>query len=502
MDHSFSMSSNTEPDNTHGIIGFEELPLSEKDLNLSGDLGFLDFADSSNLLARSSSSSWAMDWMTGREEYRVPFVSSTYSTHPSALRDLDTDMEIPDLSPSFPLLPPPTLVANDGEYYPTAWKKTMPNYGNEASIANPCNTVYPVMVSRESADSYNWSVCQRDDAVYSNTMASWQSQILNSTDFSPYRRRALDESSQDGITSTPLQSQSCNHEASSFITYKLKTPPHPRTSNSSQEFEATNWPPQLHNSKVSNSTSHAISYWTPPNHPILHFFYSHSLLYKSGVTLRELHMHLAAGSSGITIHGTVSIPPNATNDVNGKLGLILSQETPLNPRLYLPTRRKKISESMRQIVLELHEKGIVHGDIHLSNFLLCASENSNDQVIVKLTNFHDSLYISDSSSQTLKGYEQEEQWTPILNGRIVSPNRVNQWFKGRDRKATEEDDLYALGICMWELWSGKKYDEACGIWEGVRRGDLKGRGVDMKGVGDKGVRVWVRAWLRGGGAIV
>ncbi|KAF7856968.1 hypothetical protein EAF04_009728 [Stromatinia cepivora] len=435
-----------------------------------------------------------MDWMTGREEYRESSASSSYSTHSSTLRDLDTEMEFPDLSPSFPSLLPLTLVANDGEYYSTAWRKTVQSNGNATSIMNSCNTIYPVTVSRESTDSYNWSVCQPDDAAYDNTiyMAFWKSQILDSIDSSPYRRRALDKSSQDGTTSTPWQSQSCNHETSSFITYKLKTPPHPITHNSSQKPETTNWPPQLQDSIVSDSSPCTSSYWTPPDHPFetiapfinptpfsstltttLHLFHSHShsLLYKSGVTPRELHMHLAAGSCGITIHGTVSIPSNAANDVNGKLSLILSQESPLNPRLYLPTQRKKISESMCQIVLELHGKGIVHGDIHLSNFLLCTSANSNDQIIVKLTNFRDSLFISDSSSQTLNGDDEEELWTPILNGRIVSPNRANQWFKG---KATKEDDLYALAICMWEPWSGKKYDEMCGIWEDVRRGDLSG----------------------------
>lgn len=217
-------------------------------------------------------------------------------------------------------------------------------------------------------------------------------------------------------------------------------------------------------------------------------------------------MHLAAGACGITIHGTVSSPSNTNNDQNGNLGLILSQETSLNPRLYLPTQRKKISEAMRQVVAALHEKGIVHGDIHLSNFLLCSS-NSDDQTIIKLTNFQDSLFISNSNSnpstQTLNSYEnQEDEWIPILNGRIVSPNRANGWIKGRDRRATKEDDLYALGICVWEVWSGKRYDEECGVWGDVRRGDLKGRGVNLKGVGNKEVRAWVRALLRGGGAIV
>lgn len=156
---------------------------------------------------------------------------------------------------------------------------------------------------------------------------------------------------------------------------------------------------------------------------------------------------------------------------------------------------------MQRVVLALHAKGIVHGGIRLSNFLLCNSDNPEEETVVKLTNFHNSLSIANFSPQAIISEREERQWIPILASRIVSPNRANDWIRRRDRKSAKEDDLYALEISMWEIWSGKKYDEMCGIRDDVRRGDLKGRGVDIKGMEDKGVRAWVRGCLRGRDAI-
>ncbi|TGO51538.1 hypothetical protein BCON_0159g00150 [Botryotinia convoluta] len=523
MDHPFSLPSNSKPYHNNGTVDFEDPLISDKDLQLWGDLGCSELGNSSNSFVGSSSPAWAPQWMAGSEEYQELSASSSYNSHPPFSRDLNPDMGLPSLLPSFPPPPVSTPVAKDGNYGSLAWIKSVQNNGTQISTANNLSAMYPTSISGEWNNRYNTLAYQRtaENAAQDSNTASWQSQILNSTDSSPYQRGAPNTASRSDIVSTQWQLQSYNYEAPPFITYKPKLPSHPRSHIPSQKPTTIEYPPQSQSSSVSDSTSQAESHWIPPNHPLetitpfinptpfastltnnFHFFHSHSLLYKSGVTPHELQMHLAAGFCGVTIHGTVSIPENTDRYQNGTLGLIITQEMPLTPRLYLPTQRKKVSESMRQVVSELHGKGIVHGDIYLSNFLLCASGNSNDQVSVKLNNFHDSLFISNSSSQSSVYHEKEEQWTPILNGRIVSPNRAYEWMKGRDRKATKEDDLYALGICMWELWSGKRYDETCGIWEDVRRGDLKGRGVDMKGVGDKGVRAWVRTWLRGGGAIV
>ncbi|KAF7941991.1 hypothetical protein BELL_0273g00030 [Botrytis elliptica] len=524
MDHPFSLPSNSKPYyHNNGTVDFEDLLISDEDLQMWGDLGCSELANSSNSFVGSSPPGWAPQGIAGSEEYQELSAPSSYNSHPPFSRDLNPNMGLPSLLTSFPPPPTSTPVAKDGNYDFLAWINTVQNNGSPISTGNNLSAMYPISMSREWNNRYNASAYQRtaENAEQHNNTASWQSQILNSTDSSPHQRGAPNIASRSDVISTQWQPQSYDCEASSFIEYKPKPPSHSTSHKSSPKPTTTEYPPQSQCSSVSDATSQAESHWTPPNHPLetitpfinptpfastltnnFHFFHSHSLLYKSGVTPHELQMHLAAGSCGVTIHGTVSIPENTNCYQNGTIGLIIAQEMPLTPRLYLPTQRKKISESMRQVVSELHEKGIVHGDIHLSNFLLCASRNSNDQVSVKLSNFHDSLFISTSSSQTSIDHEKEEQWTPVLNGRIVSPNRANEWMKGRDRKATKEDDLYALGICMWELWSGKRYDETCGIWEDVRRGDLKRRGVDMKGVGDKGVRAWVRAWLRGGGAIV
>ncbi|KAM0139708.1 hypothetical protein ACHAO1_002768 [Botrytis cinerea] len=523
MDHPFSLPSDRKSYHNNAPLGLDNPLISDEDFQLWGDLGCLDLANPSNSFVGSSSPAWAPQWMAGNERYQELSAPLSYNSHPPFSRDLNQEMGLPSLSRSFPPPPSSKPVAEDGNHGSLAWINTIQDNGTPVSTASNLIEMCPASISGGWPNRYNASAYQRtaENAIQNNNTASWQSQILNSTESSPYQREAPNSASRSDIISTQWQPQSHNYEAPSFITYTPKLPLNPTSHTSSQKPTTSAHLTQPQTPSVSDSTYQAESYWKPPNHPLetitpfinptpfaatltttFHFFHSHSLLYKSGVKPQELQMHLAAGSCGVTIHGTVSIPENTSCYQNGTLGLIIAQEMPLTPRLYLPTQRKKISESMRQVVSELHRKGIVHGDIYLSNFLLCASGNSKDQASVKLSNFHDSLFISDSSSQTSVDREKEEQWTPILNGRIVSPNRANEWMKGRDRKATKEDDLYALGICMRELWSGKRYDETCGIWEDVRRGDLKGRGVDMKGVGDKEVRAWVRAWLRGGGAIV
>ncbi|PQE22685.1 serine threonine kinase protein [Rutstroemia sp. NJR-2017a BVV2] len=237
-----------------------------------------------------------------------------------------------------------------------------------------------------------------------------------------------------------------------------------------------------------------------------HKFHSHPLVYKSGATPHELRMHLAAGSSAITLHGTVSQDPCSStypytshthphpHTSPSLTGLILSLETPLKPRTYTPQQRAKLTSSMKTCVLTLHARGIIHGDIHLSNFLLCSTDSS-----VRLTNFQDASYESESS--------RPEQWTPITSGTIISPNRARLWLEGVDRRANKEDDLFALGICVWEVWTGRRYVdggggmggwEKKGGWEALRRGKCVNVGL----VGDKGTRAMLRGWLRGGGGVV
>ncbi|KAM3088475.1 hypothetical protein ACMFMG_000115 [Clarireedia jacksonii] len=237
-----------------------------------------------------------------------------------------------------------------------------------------------------------------------------------------------------------------------------------------------------------------------------HKFHSHPLVYKSGATPHELRMHLAAGNSAITLHGTVSrdIPASSsysyTTPTSPLTGLLLSLETPLKPHTYTPTYRKKTTEAMKTAVLSLHARGIIHGDIHLSNFLYCATDSS-----VRLTGFQDAFFETEAESSS------EEEWTPITSGTIISPNRARLWLEGVDRRANREDDLFALGICVWEVWTGRRYVdggrgggggvggfEKKGGWEALRRGKCVNVGL----VGDKATRAMLRGWLRAGGGVV
>ena len=139
-----------------------------------------------------------------------------------------------------------------------------------------------------------------------------------------------------------------------------------------------------------------------------------------------------------------------------QLGFIMKRERPL------VTPNKSNMEMMMAVVDSLHAKGIIHGDIKLAHMLLCSDGN------VRLCDF---------AGACLKEHSAEAPRVYTIS--YLSPYRTRHlggpW--------TVEDDLFALGVSIWELFSGKTafYGLKLGaIRELIRRGT----GVDLSEIED------------------
>jgi serine/threonine protein kinase len=114
------------------------------------------------------------------------------------------------------------------------------------------------------------------------------------------------------------------------------------------------------------------------------------------------------------------------------VGFIMNQEVALNTCQF---SKNSIMEMMRDVVKELHGKEIIHGDIKLSNMLLCSDGK------VRLCDFHGAFLLRHSNEAP-----------PVYTISHMSPYRALH-PKG---PLTMEDDYFALGVTIWELFTGMR----------------------------------------------
>lgn len=165
-------------------------------------------------------------------------------------------------------------------------------------------------------------------------------------------------------------------------------------------------------------------------------------------------------------------------------GIIMEPGTPVRfEEVKSPTERDKVKDEMLSLVTRLHsEKRIVHGDIKLSNFLR-AKDGS-----MRLYNWDTPL--------RLDSVTEAEEWEGGCNPQYTSPNR-----RFSDcRPSTVEDDMYALAITIWELYTGEEaladeFDEPEELLP-------QGHTVDVNAVENEEVRERIKAILIAGGACI
>ena len=135
----------------------------------------------------------------------------------------------------------------------------------------------------------------------------------------------------------------------------------------------------------------------------------------------------------IHLAGDCAVPVVGQVVKNGKhMGFIMNKETPLQA---CELAKKSITKGMRRVVEELHGKGIIHGDIKLSNILLCSDGK------VRLCDFAGAFL-----------YQHSKEAPPVYTTTHLSPYRMAHM----DGPFTMEDDLFALGVSIWELYTGKQ----------------------------------------------
>lgn len=165
------------------------------------------------------------------------------------------------------------------------------------------------------------------------------------------------------------------------------------------------------------------------NHPHVYYWQSENVL-KLGGTKYEMNMIHLAGDCAVTMMGPV------VQDGN-HLGFLMKRERPLDDACRLSESAKRsIMYMMKSVVDDLHmQKGIVHGDLKLANMLQCSDGK------VRLCDFAGAFLIHDPGP--LPSINTTSWLSPY---RALHPNE----------SPTVEDDLFALGVSVWELFTGKR----------------------------------------------
>ncbi|KAJ7058100.1 kinase-like domain-containing protein [Mycena amicta] len=229
------------------------------------------------------------------------------------------------------------------------------------------------------------------------------------------------------------------------------------------------WPGDLDHVDLSGHhlsvSQHASVHTSEDDRLVFKLFYSLTEQDVTPKVARELRMMLLAGED-------LSVKVEGRLIIRGKLqGFIMPCETTLDLALPKATKRYWI-EQLQSLVRRVHDKGIIHGDLKPDNILVRGDGQ---------------LVLCDWAAAQLKAEAKQphEGTTAYQSG----------WRSREcDLPLCEADDLYALGVTIWQIWLDRPpFDED--KFEYLEREIADGLKPDLDAVDDTTVRSLIEMYL-------
>lgn len=205
-----------------------------------------------------------------------------------------------------------------------------------------------------------------------------------------------------------------------------------------------------------------------------------ALAIKNGASDHEFRLMKKAGSCSVKPIGRVMMNDEKSDQVL-VTGIIMNMEEPFNCTAISPHLRSDLAKQMIEMVHKLHQTHhIIHGDIKPDNMLIRRSDNH-----LILCDFAESRDMNDD----------HDLWVGASTTNYLAPSRDDT------TSPTIVDDLYALGLSIWQLYSGEPpfadldQDEILDLLE-------EGKTVDLSLITDAEIREIVTEYVRSGGAKV
>lgn len=203
---------------------------------------------------------------------------------------------------------------------------------------------------------------------------------------------------------------------------------------------------------------------------------------------REIRIMLLAGDCAVKVTGRIVSGDMVVGYTMEKGTSLFGDpiDAPYALNLCLPERPRIIADAV-SLIRRLHDRGIVHGDIKPRN-LLYTEDGS-----MKLCDFEGATTVL------------EARPTTRTTSQYRSPHRVwhindAQTFR---YTPTVQDDIYALGVTVWEIYTCRPPTDALGQWLGNEDGAWRialGVHPDISLVDDKAIRdLIVTLWNEGQG---
>lgn len=215
---------------------------------------------------------------------------------------------------------------------------------------------------------------------------------------------------------------------------------------------------------------------------------SNHQIFKLRASQREYEFQTAAAECGVAVptYGR-ALYRDLINESIACQGFFMELGSPFpKDDSFSSVQLKTAMQQMTKAVNTLHEKRIIHGDVKLDNIIL------NTDGEVRLCDFAEGRWED----------EDDDVWEGETTMHYMSPNRWREEAReGGNPPPVKEDDLYGLGLSIWEMYTGKiPFEDIADDDMQLRMRLSQGETVDVMSVVDEEVRATIIELLLKGGA--